>query len=687
MILLCAGQRSDKAFDALLLFAALLEGRGQNVAIDARYLPEGCTKNQKYEAVPFLTDPKEITPEAVIVLGAEGVSEESQLLLRALRLAPETPITLLGRFETYQDELTAANRVAYATGTAPATVNMAEFQPISFFDGAVSPLVTRIAAEPEISADGPARVMLYLSHDMLSSDSTLLPVLGVLNHVAGIDLHILTNGRGKDLIRKSSYSALSVFAYGELPPATLATLTDIAVFFGANIPGERMAVFALELFGAGKVVVDCTEPQAFVEAGAPVIAGHPDLQALQNHLMTMVLENRAEIGRRALQSDWLKAFDADSLEARLSLPLPAKAGKPTPAHTVFFPTNGNGLGHAQRCALVAEAMPAKGSDTVFAAFPSCLGLLGARGFSCVPMVSRSADHGEEYANDLVNYLRLLGLLQSGDHLVFDGGYVFDSVYRVISKLQLPATWIRRGLWQASQVHATALERERAFAKVIIPSEAFAELNADYSFGEKLHQVGPIVATDDTRKPAKTRAQLEAHFDRRIDTLVVSMLGGGMASDRASQIQMIADLMERRSNALHLVVAWPNAVVANGLYGWQNTQVVATKNALHLARAADLVVSATGYNSFHEMIYGQIPAIFIPQHAPYLDDQERRARAAADREVASLVMEDELLLLEREVACFLDDGKGETLRANVKALELPAPGNAAAAQIIAEGGAT
>lgn len=681
MILLCAGQRSDKAFDALLLFAALLEARGQSVAIDARYMPQNCTKNQKYEAAPFLTDPKEITPKSVIILGADGVSEESQLLLRALKVAPETPFILLGRFETYQDELTAANRVAYATGTAPTTVNLAEFQPTPFFDTALSPLVTGIADEPTLTQDGPARVMLYLSHDQLKEDNALLPTLGVLNHVAGIELHILTNGRGKELIRKSSYSALSVFGYGELPPSTLAALTDIAVFYGKNIPGERMAVFALELFGAGKVVVDCTEPQAFAEAGAPVISGHPDLAALQNHLTTTVLENRVEIGRRALQSDWLKAFDATSLDARLDLPRPAKPAKSAPAHTVFFPTNGNGLGHAQRCALVAEALPEDGPQTVFTAFPSCLGLLGSRGFSCVPMVSRSADHGAEYANDLVNYLRLLGLLKTGDQLVFDGGYVFDSIYRAISKLQLPAVWIRRGLWQSTQVHATALERERAFSKVIIPSEAFPELNADYSYGEKLHHVGPIVATGDSDVTQDMRAKLEAHFDRKIDTLVVTMLGGGMASDRASQIQMIANLMERRANALHLVVAWPNAVVANGLYGWQNTRVVATKNARDLAQCADLVVSATGYNSFHEMIYGHIPAIFIPQHAPYLDDQERRARAAADRDVATLVMEEDLLLLEREVASFLDDGKGETIRANLKALDLPAPGNAAAAQII------
>ncbi len=108
-----------------------------------------------------------------------------------------------------------------------------------------------------------------------------------------------------------------------------------------------------------------------------------------------------------------------------------------------------------------------------------------------------------------------------------------------------------------------------------------------------------------------------------------------------------------------------------------------RQALDLCRAADLVVSAAGYNSFHECLYNAIPAIFIPQMAPFMDDQARRARAAADRGLAETVRETELLLLERKLLACLDGGRAAELRQALRAARLPAEGTAAAAAAIAE----
>ena len=116
-------------------------------------------------------------------------------------------------------------------------------------------------------------------------------------------------------------------------------------------------------------------------------------------------------------------------------------------------------------------------------------------------------------------------------------------------------------------------------------------------------------------------------------------------------------------------------------------MIKTQNTGALCRAADLVVSAVGYNSFHEIMYSGIPSIMIPQFAPYLDDQERRARAAADRGLTSLVLETELVRLKQEVAAFLDDGKAADIRAAFAEVALPERGNHAAAHIIESEGRT
>ena len=323
------------------------------------------------------------------------------------------------------------------------------------------------------------------------------------------------------------------------------------------------------------------------------------------------------------------------------------------------------------------------SASAFAAFPSCIPLINSNGFPCLPLVQKSEQHSESYANDLVNYLRLNRSLQVGDRLVFDGGYVFASVYRTIMEKSLSATWVRRGLWRAGQITDTSLDREKVFDQVIIPSEAFDELNAAYTFGAHVHHVGPIVQKSDQSAKASRalRKQLGSVFDRKFDELVVTMLGGGVAADRSAQMQTLCTIMERRVICLHLIIVWPSSKVAAGVYGWTNTHVVKTKNALALCQAADFVISAVGYNSYHEILYHGIPSILVPQTASYMGDQERRARAASDRGLAQTVLAHEFLMLEREVKAFLEDGKAATIRKNLKAATFAARGNQAAAEII------
>ena len=178
-----------------------------------------------------------------------------------------------------------------------------------------------------------------------------------------------------------------------------------------------------------------------------------------------------------------------------------------------------------------------------------------------------------------------------------------------------------------------------------------------------------------------RDDLQKHLHLEFDELIVTMLGGGVAVDRSAQLQMMCSIADRRPRCLHLVVVWPNSKVSPNLYAWGNTRVVKTRNALSLCQAADLVVSAAGYNSFHEILYHAIPSILIPQVAAYMDDQEKRARAASDRGLSETIMADELMRLEREVGSFLDRGKAEEIHRKLAGASLTAVGNEDAAAII------
>ena len=323
MILLCAGQRSTKAFEALSLFAAQLEKRGHDVAIDARFLPDEAQKYLKYEAAPFLVDLEDVAADVILILGAEAVSDEAQFLLRAISVEENTEIWGLGRFESHQDEIAGRNRLAFAFARPVHVLDISGPETSHLFNRGSTPMVADILTKPSQSTQNCAGLIVYLPVEQLETTG-MLSDLASLHHSAGINLHVITTGQGKDLIRQSRYANLSVFGYSELSPSILLGYCDIIAFFGTNIPGERMALLALKAMGAGKVVIDCTESSEFMTSGAPTLKGPEDMHALASYLDATVLPNRSEIGRRIQQSAWLKDFDLTALEIKLQIQIDEK---------------------------------------------------------------------------------------------------------------------------------------------------------------------------------------------------------------------------------------------------------------------------------------------------------------------------------------------------------------------------
>lgn len=682
MIIIEAGKQDAKSFDAKILFATQLSYRGHAVAMDENTAPESIARFQKYEIAHLLTNISYVDVSGLILIGAEEITDETLIALRAYDLGSEITISATGRFPDLQSLIGTTSKLAFAFGREVNVVDLNDIQKSQILRTSISPLAASVI-EVKRNITTPLEVFVYLPPEWLE-EPAILSALGSMNYFSAFKLNIIVSGKGKEVLRTSKFSEISVFGLVDLSPATFSGIADIAVFYGDSVPGDRMASFALDLMKSGGTVIDCTGPASFIASGAPVLRGPEDLPALANYLEQVVLANISEIGHQTKDSDWLEQNSIERLEAALDLPATTKTkAKPEQdTKTVFVPTNGNGLGHAQRCSLVATAI-GNPTDCSFAAFPSCISLINSYGFACTPLVQKSPFHEDEYANDLVNYLRLGNLMAPGDNLVFDGGYVFDSIYRRILEKSLNATWIRRGLWRTGQIRQSTLDREKAFQKVIVPAEAFEELNAAYTHGSKVHQVGPIVqqSTTTAKDSANLRSRLRQSLDCEFDELVITMLGGGVAADRSAQMQSLCVQMERRPNCLHLILVWPGSKVSPGLYGWKNSRVVKTKNALALCQASDLVVSAVGYNSYHEILYHGIASILIPQTAPFMDDQEKRARAASDRGLAVTVLATEFLQLEREVSAFLDEGKAEEIRKKLNATALPELGTKAAAAII------
>lgn len=679
MILIETGEQSDRSFDAKVLFAAQLAARGHAVALDDATLPEGLDRSGRYEAARYLRTLANETIDRLIVIGAEAIAEPLMIRLRQIRLAPGAPVNLIGRFPDRQALISAQSKIAYVTGREPQIVDLARLQPAAL-PGIVGPTVA-LRSSRNAPAGAPLSVVIFPTPELLAEPGAAANLMA-MEHLPGIRVTTVLAGRARDYLKSPTFAPARLIGLSDLAPAAFARMADLAVVYGKDALPPRIAAVVADMVASGLIVIDGTSEASLAATGAPVLRGPLPLAALGNYLRHTVLINREEIARRIADDPWIAPHRVETLEALIGLE--AAPAKPEGGHrdrTLFLPTNGNGLGHARRSLLVAQDLPDT-RQVAFAAFPSCVPMIRAAGYNCLPLVSKSPTHDAEHANDLVNYMRLGRALRPGDRLVFDGGYVFDSIYRTILEKGLDAAWIRRGLWQAGQITPAALHRESAFARVIVPEEAFPELNRDMSFGSHLHKVGPIVSDRPGREAGSVRDSLRARLGREFSELVVTMLGGGVAADRTAQLQLLSALFERRPGCLHLILIWPGSTIHPGLYGWKNTIICQTRNAAGIAAAADLTVTAAGYNSYHEVLYHRLPAIFVPQMAGFMDDQERRAQAASERGLAVTVAAEDLLLLEREVAAFLDGGKGQELRRALASAELPQPGNSAAARLIA-----
>ena len=684
MIVIDSAERTEAEFEATILLAGQLAAAGHLVALDEAVMPHPVAAALLYEASPFLTEISGEDISKVLLLASGPVKPQTLSTLRSYRLVPEVGVTVLGRFATRQSELDALLPVAHALGRDPDLVNLSEWQKCPLGTAGIMPIAGFPAAPRAGRTAGTVRLTIVLGPDTLAHPAAV-QALAALAYQRQIRLCLVMPTDQKARLGTAAFGPAMIVGHSEVLPAALVGQSDIIVVFDMAFAVLRIAALCTDALQSGVIVVDCTAKAEIVSAGAPAVRG-PDVPgALWPYLEGTVLSNREGIARQVAKSAWLTAWSFDRVAAALTLPpravAQAEPAADAPPRTVFLPTNGVGLGHAQRCLQIAAAMePAR---VGFAAFPSCLPMIEASGFPWIPLVQRSDDHPDRSGNDVLNGLRLQRSLRAGDTLVFDGGYVFASVFRSILELGLIGVWIRRGLWQPGQITPQALQRESVFQSVIVPGEAFEELNDRYSFGPRITPVGPIVK-DTARSEADRRAlraSLAKQFGVPASELVVTMLGGGVAADRVAQTTTVCSAVEGRTGCLNLIVVWPGSRVSPALQGWKNSVVVQTRHAADLCLSADLVVSAAGYNSFHECLYNSVPTIFVPQMAPYMDDQNRRARAACDRDVAAMVSPDGLLDLDREIGLFLDAGKGDDLRRNLARLVLPERGMAEAAALI------
>lgn len=311
---------------------------------------------------------------------------------------------------------------------------------------------------------------------------------------------------------------------------------------------------------------------------------------------------------------------------------------------IFISSNGVGMGHLTRQLAIARRCKVD-SAPVFVSMSQAVGVVGDFGYRSEYIPFHGYLGAEPKNWNLELQLDLDELLQYYDPrvVVFDGNIVYGGLVEAIKRnRQRTFVWCRRAMWPQNK-GSRHIVPESNFDAVIEPGE----LAAEYDFGitreyrSRTRQVSPItlLAPDEllTRDAACDALGL-----RRDREHVLVQLGSGNNYD----FHNFAAIALEQLSKMGL-----NAVVARWLMSNQEvapTSGVQTIEVFPIGKylkAFEFVVSASGYNSFHELVRFCVPSIFVPNENPQMDNQLARALFADRQGVGVCVRRNEIYRLE------------------------------------------
>jgi len=349
-------------------------------------------------------------------------------------------------------------------------------------------------------------------------------------------------------------------------------------------------------------------------------------------------------------------------------PCPARAAAPPCVISVV--PNGIGLGHVTRMMAVGKALQQEcGARVIFWSFSRAAEIIRAAGFEVI--LRQTAMHLDAHPPDWRQWETqefAAALRQFRPSVITYDGATFDPF--MIDALNQPGcgrcgvAWVRRGMLQRSS-DAQLLEAEEFCDLVLEPGDVAIERDqgptrtreAQFKGFSRYLYVPPV-----TLKP-----YLQSYSRRAAKRLLGLGMGrhclvslGGAFGDW----EELRRLIERHAAQRRVRLIWARSPLAPAPAGASDRTGIRQLYPLGSYLAAfDGVISATGYNSFHElMLEYDGPVLLTPTNQDRLDDQVARATHAAEKGWAELYRADTPDSQEAIVARFMAAvRRGETVR--------------------------
>jgi hypothetical protein len=298
---------------------------------------------------------------------------------------------------------------------------------------------------------------------------------------------------------------------------------------------------------------------------------------------------------------------------------------------LFITSNGIGMGHLTRVMAIARKLPG-GLKPIILTMSKGLPTARRQGFYTEYFPSKNVSNLDDRAWRIGFETRVLELIEEHQPAVvaFDGIYPYMGLRNALqAHPEAGSVWIRRAMWSPGR-GAEQLQYSDLFDVILEPGEFAAERDEGLTvpLRDQAFSVAPIIYCDESELLSREAAEAELGLEP-CRTRALIQIGEVPVQQRDFIMQTSASHILQHpevqvailESAISEHLALPPAVI----------KLAAVYPIARLYRAFDFVISAAGYNSYHELISFQIPAGFLPVLKP-TDDQAVRARYAEEQGV-------------------------------------------------------
>ena len=492
-----------------------------------------------------------------------------------------------------------------------------------------------------------------------------------------------------------------VWRFNTYQPKDFLQSLDFFVYYHHSDWVEAFGCCIIEALASGVVAI---LPPHFEELfGAAAVYARPaDVTARIRSLYAdrPAYEAQVATGRDVVARRFSPAAHIARIGALIGPPKPrqvAAAGRPFPpsqamANTIpgprstrrllFISSNGVGMGHLTRLLAIARRCP-DDVQPVFATLSQGMPVVTGMGY----LAEYLPDH--RYLDcDISTWNRFLRreldeMIRFYDARVvlFDCNCPYQGLIDAAGdNPDRWCVWCRRGMWRRG-AGEEFIRRERHFQAVLEPRDLAGALDQGLTVGhrQRTRLVDPIRLLDDHELVPREVARRELGLD--LDRPAILLLLG---SENNFDFRMLRRLIVRHLRSRGgLQIAVGEWMISNRRADLpEDVTIVRGFPFARWLHAFDGAVSAVGYNSFHELIYAGVPAVFVPNENPKQDDQLARALYAERHGLGYCLRTSEIYRVADVLDGLLDPDERAAIRSRCAALG-GANGAQEAARMVAE----